>query len=193
MADKSYYIMLVNSPWAGPTVEVVSGPDIMVNDGVMIGEVNQPFEMKLIVDKQAENPSDFPPCDIHGPTRSLLFSARLIECLNKLSVDNIEYIDANVIYEPTGESVDYKVANVVGIVSGLDLEQSEVVLSRKGKVLEIEKMCLDEEKLKGHKMVRLRESIMHIVVHKSIKEAVEAASLTGFMFLSDDEFEPGMI
>jgi len=185
--------MLVDTPWAGPIAKVISGPDIMVDDGVFIDNVKNNYEILLSVDEQADNPEEFQPCDIHGSTRNLMFSSRLIDILNKQGVDNIQYFNANTIYEPTGEQYNYKIANVLGIISGLDMDKSDVILSRKGNVLEIEKMVLDEEKMQGHNIFRLQESIMHIVVHKTIKEAIEAEKLTGFMFVPDEEFEPGML
>lgn len=151
------------------------------------------YEITLSVDEKAKDVGEFLPCDIHGPSRSLMFSKQFIDLLTKLGVNNIQYLNADVTYAPTGEKVSYKVANIVGIVSGLDLDQSTVISSRQGNILEIEEMCIDENKLFGHKIFRLQESIMHVVVHKSIKEAVESAGLTGFMFLADDEYEPGML
>lgn len=193
MTDKNFYIMLADPPWAGPTCKVIKGPDIMLNDGVFIEGVHENYEIVLSVDKQAKNAHEFPPCDIHEPRGSLMFSQRFIEILNSLGADNIQYFDADVTYAPTGEKHAYKVSNIVGIVSGLDMDKSEVILSERGNVLQIEQMCLDEEKLKGNKICRLKEDIMLTVVHKSIKEAVENAGLTGFLFVADDEYEPGMI
>lgn len=193
MTDKNFYIMLADPPWGGPTCKVIKGPDIMVNDGVLLDGVHETYEIVLSVDKQAKDTNEFPPCDIHKPSRSLMFSQRFIDILNSLGVNNIQYFDADVKYAPTGEKLAYKVSNIVGIVSGLDMDQSEVILSARGNVLQIEKMCLDEEKLKDHKICRLQEDIMLAVVHKSIKEAVEGAGLTGFLFVADDEYEPGMI
>ena len=193
MTDTEFYIMLADPPWAGPTAKIITGPDIMVNDGVFIGGVQKSYDIKLVVDKQAKDPSEFPACDIHGPSRTLLFSQRFINALNSLGVDNIQYFDADVVYAPTGEKLAYKVANIIGIVSGLDMARSDVTMNNQGNVLGIEEMALDEEKLKNHKICRLQEDIMLIVVHRSIKDAVEEAGMTGFMFVADDEYEPGMI
>jgi hypothetical protein len=121
-----------------------------------------------------------------------LFSERFIKLLSDLNVDNIQYIKAKVTYEPTGLQLPYKAANIIGIVSGLDLDNSEVEFDD-DIVIDIESMCFDESKMQGHKIFRLQESIMHVVVHRSIKEAIEEDGLTGFMFVTDDEYEPGMI
>ena len=193
MNDKNFYLMLIDTPLTAPRVEVIKGPDIMVNDGVSIDDVTEEYEMTLSVDKKIKNIAECSPCDIHGPSRSLIFSKRFIDLLAKLQINNIQYLHADVTYTATNEKVAYKVANIVGIVSGLDLDKSTVISSRQGNILEIEEMVLDEDKLSGHKIFRLKESIMHIVVHKSIKEAIENAGLTGFMFLTDEEYEPGML
>jgi len=193
MTDKNFYIVLSDPPWAGPTVKILDGPDIVVDDGIFIENVKQKYEIALIVDKQAENREQFPPCDIHSPSRCLMFSHRLIEILNKEGASNIQYLDADVIYEPTGKKYNYKVANILSSVSALNIEKSEVILSRYGNVIDIEKMVLDEAKADGNKIFRLTESIMHVVVHKSIKEAIETAKLSGFLFITDDEYEPGML
>ena len=66
-------------------------------------------------------------------------------------------------------------------------------MTRKGNVLGIEQLVFDESKFEGQKICRLKERIMLLVVHKSIKEAIEEASLTGFMFVSDDEYCPSML
>jgi|GEM_PF-5480116 len=193
MSDNKFFIMLTDTPWAGPTAKVVKGPDIMVNDGVYLENAKEGYEIHLSVDEKAEDANEFPPCDIHGPGRSLMFSKRFIEILISLGVDNIQYFDADVTYLPTGAKYSYKVSNIVGVVSGLDMDQAEVFLSPRGNVIEIDRMKLDEDKLKGHKMVRLQESVSLIIVHESIKKAVEDAGLTGFLFISDDEYEPGLI
>jgi len=193
MTDKNYYLMLTDTPSTAPHVEVIKGPDITVNDGVSIDDVTEEYEIALSVDKKIKNIAECSPCDIHGPSRSLLFAKRFIDLLAKHQINNIQYLNADVTYTATNEKVAYKVANIVGIVSGLDLDKSTVISSRQGNILEIEEMVLDEDKLSGHKIFRLKESIMHIVVHKSIKEAIEKAGLTGFMFLTDEEYEPGML
>ena len=193
MNDKNFYLMLIDTPLTAPRVEVIKGPEITVNDGVSIDDVTEEYEMTLSIDKKIKNTAECSPCDIHGPSRSLIFSKRFIDLLAKLQINNIQYLHADATYTATNEKVAYKVANIVGIVSGLDLDESTVISSRQGNILEIEEMVFDEDKLSGHKIFRLKESIMHIVVHKSIKEAIENAGLTGFMFLTDEEYEPGML
>lgn len=191
--SKNFFVMLPTIGWEGPTAKVQSGPDIKASTGQFIGGVSELYKITLVVDPRAENPLDLPLPDILRPNASLLFSQRFIDLLGSLGVDNIQYFDADVVHEISGKKLPYKVANVVGIVSGLDMDNSEVILSPRGNVMNIEKMCLDEDKLQGHKIFRLQERRPHLVVHKSIKEAVEREGLVGFMFVTDDEYDPSMI
>lgn len=193
MHNKNYYIMLADAGWAGPTAFVDDETPFRMDDGVLLGDTEFEFNIKLLVDKQASDPSAFPPCDIQDLRSGYLFSQRFIELLGRLGVDNIQYFNANVTYQDNPQKLAYKAANILGVISALDMNASEVILSRKGRVLAIEKMVIDEARLQGHKIVRLFESIMHVVVHRSVKEAVEAEGLTGFMFVSDDKFEMGML
>ncbi|SHN23614.1 hypothetical protein SAMN05216179_2697 [Gracilibacillus kekensis] len=190
----NYYIMLIDTPWAGPNTEVRNGPGLKLLNGTEVTyQVIEPFEIKLAVDDAAGDPLQFKTCDIHGPNRTTLFSKRLIELLKQHGVENVQYFDTNVVYEPTGEFYDYKMVNIIGLVKGLNEQESELLISERGTVLDIEKMVFDEEKLEGYKLCRLQEDSMLVVVHRSIKEAIEKAGLTGFLFVTDDEFEPGMI
>ena len=185
--------MLADPPWSGPTAIVINGPNIRVYNGQPIQDIGGRFEILLSVDSKAPDRLDFPPLDIHGPNRTLMFSEKFIEVLAQLDVTNIQYFDAAVTYEPTGAKVSYKVANVIGLVEGLNREKSDLMLSPKGNVLEIARMCLAEERLVGQKIFRLQEDSMLVIVHKSIKEAVERAGLNGFMFMTDEQYELGMI
>ena len=119
MNDKNFYIMLADPPWAGPNSQIISGPDIRVYNGVFLSNVQEPYKITLTVDKQAANTNDFPPCDIHGPNRSLMFSKAFIDLLASLGVDNIQYSDADVTYEPTGQELP---------ISGGIVETSDISL-----------------------------------------------------------------
>lgn len=193
MNNKNYYVMLAEALWAGPNAFVDNEPSFKMNNGVLVSDTTFEFDVKLLVDKRASDPVAFPPCDIHNLRRGYLFSQRFIELLERLGVDNIQYFNANVTYQSNPQKLAYKAANILGVISALDMEASEVVLTSQGSVITIEKMVLDEERLQGHKIIRLFESVGNVIVHKTVKEAIEAEGLTGFMFVSDDKFEMGMI
>lgn len=191
--DKNYFIMIAESPWAGPTVKVLHKPEVDVMDGLLVGEVGEPFRLELITDPRALPTEPFPPRDLHEGSAFVLFSRKFIHVLEDLGVDNIEYLTAEVTNVRTEEVLDYSIANILGRMNALDEEASEFILSSRGNIMGIEKMVFDEKKIGGQKMFLLGELPLLIVVHRSVKEAVEANGLTGFVFLSEEEYEPGMI
>ncbi len=191
--DKNYYIMLAATPERGSqSVTVICEPDAFTNRGREIKAIKEKYDFLLEVDSHSKIPLQHTPLDLQQTGKTLLFSPRLINLLMDLGIENIQYFDANVLYAPTKLSIDYKVANIIGVVEGVDIELSEVVIDE-DIIIDIEQLVFDENKMEGHKIFRLEESILHIVVHRSVKEAMEKAGITGVTFLTDNEFEPGMI
>jgi hypothetical protein len=186
--------MLANPPWAGPTVELVRGPEILLNRGTLVDEqeIAPPYEMRLVVDPKADDPQQFPPLDMHGPGRHLIFSQRMIDILNAAGIENIQYFPTSVVYDPTNLTLNYQVANVVGLVRGLDEDKSELIVKRE-RIFRIKKIAFDESKFGEFKFFRLAEKSSLIVVHASIKQALEDNGMTGIMFISDEQWKPGMI
>lgn len=192
MGEQRYEVLVHDSPWAGPTIEVLDGPDVKANRGRPVGSVDRPYELELVVEPGAD-PDEFPPMDFQDAPTFRLFSSRLQDVLAQAGVDNVEYIDAEVTYGPTGESLDYAVANVVGVVSALDFDRSEVVRDPLGNVINVETLCLDEEKLAGHRLITLAETPLTLVVHTELTDAIQAAELTGCRFVPPGEYRPYMI
>ncbi|UCC71419.1 MAG: hypothetical protein JSV86_13615 [Gemmatimonadota bacterium] len=193
MSDE-YFIMLAEPRWAGPTAFRVAGSETRMNRGKRVREDLGLFEFELRVDEQASDPLAFPPLDLHDPAGGQpLFSRRLIEALREIGVSNIDYYPARVIYEPTGAELDYEVANVIGMVSGLDLDKSNVQVDDAGFVERVRRMVFDESQFEGQDLVRLREKKNLIVISRRVKERIEEKALTGIMIIRDEEWQPGMI
>lgn len=190
---QNYFIMIADGPWAGPTVKVVEVPEVDVTDGVFVGGVSKPFRVDLVTDLRASASEVFPPRDIHEASGFRLFSRKFIDLLKDLGVDNIEYLPAEVVDTQSGKKLDYSVANILGRINALDEAASDFVFSSSGKLIGVDKMVFDEKRIEGLTIFMLGEIPLLSVVHCSVKEAVEANGLTGFVFLSEDEYEAGMI
>jgi hypothetical protein len=117
-----------------------------------------------------------------GPP-SMLISARLKAALDSAGVDNVDYYPAEIVDEATGRVYrDYYAANIIGIISCLDKEKSVYVpmVGIPDAVLEFKEMHLDYSKVHGARLFRLYEKPSVIVLHESIKQALDAAGLRGF-------------
>lgn len=162
--------------------------------GRQLKKVPPPLSFELRVDPKAKDAVRFPPLDLHNTTsRQALFSERLIACLADSGVDNIDYYDARVVYEPTKTPVAYRAANIIGIASVLDRSQSEFKATESGTIYELLKIVIDETKCQGQGMFRFKELSNMIVVSDPIKEALEARQITGIRIIRDAEWAPGMI
>jgi hypothetical protein len=118
----------------------------------------------------------------------LVVSNRFLEALRSAGVDNVDYYPAQLIDEASGKTTaGHHVANVVGLVACVDREKSVYTLMgggptdviRRNGVLEFKALHLDYSKVQGAKLFRLFEKTTVIVVHESVKDAIEKAGLRG--------------
>lgn len=121
-------------------------------------------------------------------TTGLVFNSRLRRLLEGLGVDNIEYFDAKVVRERSGEATtDYKVANVIGRVACVSPE-SELRLYPDGSIQFIDRLVLDGARIRTHRMLRLAEFLQIVVVNDDVKKAAEAARITGVTFYRPEDY-----
>jgi len=187
-----YYILTSDSPWAGPVLKKTSGPNVKLTFG-HLKDIDDTFEFNLEVDSQAKEPNSFPPLDYHRTARQPIFSERFQEVLLSLSIDNIQYFPAEVIYKPTKENFKYKVANVVGSVEALDRVNSDCQISDNGVVYGFTTMVLDESKLEGIEFARMFEKLNIIIISERVANALKEAKLTGLSIMKPEEWQPGII
>src|SRR6187431_2619979 len=93
---KNFFIMIADSPWAGPTVEPVSVPSVDALEGEFINGLETPFVVNLVTEPSALPTENFPPRDIHEASKFMLFSRKFVELLEGLGVDNIQFLPADV-------------------------------------------------------------------------------------------------
>lgn len=190
----SHYVLLPQSPWAGPTASQIAGPEVDLHRGVPAKEPTAPFVYELRVDDAADDPAEFPPLDLHhAGDGHLLVTPKLVECLKTAGVENLQTFPAQVTYAATGATVDYRTANIVGLVSALDTDASQCEVDENGLVEVFYTLRLRADKLAGLDLFRLHESFHTIIVSRRVKEALESASITGLLLLTQEEWQPGML
>jgi hypothetical protein len=178
MSD-THYVLLPRTPWAGPTAFQVGGPEIDLHRGTAVDTPGEPMRYELRVDEKADNPQEFRPLDLHDP--------------GKGPVESLQFCPAQVTYAPTGEAVDYQIANIVGTVSALDQEASDCEIDEDGFVETFFTLRLDPARVADHDLFRMYESFHTIIISRRVREALEAAKITGVQLLSQDEWQPGML
>ncbi len=120
----------------------------------------------------------------------LVFSSRLRELLDSLGIDNIEYYNLEMVDPRTGEKFsDYKIANVVGLADCVDREKSDLKYFDDGDIKRIRKLVLDESRIPSKlRIFRLAGRTILTLVHRSVKEAIEKAGISGCVFYKPEEY-----
>lgn len=193
--NNQHFILLNDPDWAGPTAFRLSGSDELLTSGQRLSEPLGPMVFELRVDPRAGDPLAYQPLDLQIPgSDQPLFSARMIGVLAQAGVVNIDYYPATVTYQPTGEQVDYQIANVIGRVPALDRSKSEVDADEEdGVIYGIHKLRLDHERCCGLDIFRLDEMSSFFIVSSRLASVLTASGLTGMRIIADHEWRRGMI
>ena len=190
----NYYIVVYDPPWAGPVSHPVDGLGIDLMQGKKYDSYNESAKYNLEVDKLANNPTDFPPLDYFSCADLTVFmSNKMRQCLEENGVDNIDYYNVEITYVATGEQVDCFAANVIGMLQAVDEAASDCQYLSAGHLLTVDKRVLNKEKLEGLKFVRFYEFATLLIVAEHIKEALEAAGVTGIYFVEPEEWDDSML
>lgn len=171
-----------------------SGPDIDLHRGVHVEPPKQKIHYELRVDDKVDNPLEYPPLDLHDAGRGqLLMSPKLVTCLNDLAVDNVQYIPAEAVYVPSRAVVPYQLGNILGLVKALDVAASDCEVDEDGFVETFFSLRLNKAQIESLDLFRMYESFHTIIVSRRVRDALEAADVTGARFLADQEWQPGML
>lgn len=187
-----HYLLISDPPWAGPIQKRIKGKRFNLSRGRRV-EFEDNYEFILEVDKLADDASKFPPLDFHRHQGQPIFSLRLRQLLTQLGVDNIQYIPAKVVYEPTGKELDYQLANVLGAIKALNIDAADCTVSAKGTVIDFKKMVLREDSLQSIEFARIFEELSVIVISRKIANALIDAEISGIKVMRPSEWQPGMI
>jgi len=123
-------------------------------------------------------------------TRGLLFSRRLRELLAYVGVDNIQYFPIRIDNPVTGTfSEDYQLANIVGLVSCIDIERSDLKMNPDdgSKIDSIDSLVLKEENMHDFKLFRAAEYFPIIIARHDVRQACLDAGISGIQFLKPED------
>lgn len=121
----------------------------------------------------------------------ILMSRRLADALRDAGIDNLDVYDALIRHPDTGIlDVDYVAANLIGMVSAVNLAESNVVGSTSGMLLDVDfdGLTIDEPKAGLLLMFRLAENTSAVVVHERVKDHLLAHGFDMLSFVPPEEF-----
>lgn len=140
------------------------------------------FNMKLSV-KEA---SAFD--NIINTSSCLLANQKIIDILKKEAPDEVQFFDAEIKCKD-GIITNYKLVNITQEVEGVDHEKSHYnKMIHADAISGFMRLKLVKNCIKNYKISRLKEYSSHILVTEEIKQAFEAARVTGLRFVTPEDY-----
>jgi hypothetical protein len=143
-----------------------------------------PIQLRVVPDGLGEFPVFFPfPIPI--------ISLPMKEVLDSCGVSNIDYYEVQVLdAELLGETPVYLAFNIIGIVAAVDLASSNYEDPFEDKLISVifNSVKIDESKARSVLIFRLAESLHTIVVHKTVKIALEQAGFPSLRFVEPENW-----
>ena len=139
-------------------------------------------------------PKKFELVDYHKAPEPVV-SKRIVDALMPLDLYGVQFVPAKVRYhkDPFMELPDYWFLHVWNRISCLDKDESELDLYSDGMIFGINKLVLDEKTLSmfdlpKRSMFALSEDISVLLVHESVKDAIESVQPRGVRFFKATEW-----
>lgn len=116
---------------------------------------------------------------------SCLMSERLVAILERAGVDNLQRFAVELVDELTGEvRRDFWCVNVVGMVACADMSRSNA--AEFGESYVFYDLALDARKTHDLRMFRVAESLINVLIHESIVDALRGGGVTGLVLTPVD-------
>ena len=120
-----------------------------------------------------------------------IISETLHSVLCDAGVSNLDVYEAKLMSADGSVAISgYKAFNLIGMVEVADLSASRFSPDNASRFIDasFDTLVLDRSRLRGLRMFRLAEFSSAVLVHQSIKDAIQAAGLTHIDFLKPSEF-----
>jgi uncharacterized protein DUF1629 len=191
-----YYVMQRDTRLAGKYVYFGDEPDGYDGDQWRTGTEMKPPPPTMTLVSQDDRTTKLSDMLLNAADLQV-YSPKLVATLTAAGVDNIQYFPITIVHGKKSKShADYKVANIIGLISCVDIGHSNVSYFRGSKDIQsIEEFKILEDRivpLKGKKsrplIFRLGESEFIVLAHESIKKAFEKDGITGARFIPTEQF-----
>jgi hypothetical protein len=119
-----------------------------------------------------------------------LMSKALKEAIEAAGADNVRYLPVTLRNTETGETYEYFAFNLIGLMSAADPANSKM-MSHDGDFLgdtSIRDLVVDDARARDLLIFRMKEKFSVILVHKSIKEAIELKKIGSVKFAKPEDF-----
>jgi hypothetical protein len=122
---------------------------------------------------QSSDDSSYMPAYLNA--RGLLFRDDLIQALSDCGVDNFEAYEVAIMDPDNGQIyTNYKMLNLIGLVSAADMGASQATLHDNIPLIDVDfdRLVIDESKTRGALIFRLAESTNGVLVHQQLRDCL---------------------
>ncbi len=120
-----------------------------------------------------------------------VMSKRLHEAFLQAGIDNLDTYSVE-LHDPVSGKVykDFLAFNLIGKIAAADAAMTQFTPSVKERMVsaDIDSLAVDAHKTHGALMFRLAESVNAILVHASVRKAIEAAGIDTLTFIEPEEW-----
>jgi len=120
-----------------------------------------------------------------------VMTKHLAKTLSLAGISNIDFYDAVIYDEESGVTHTTHFAyNIVGVIAAANLEKTKFYAETSDRMIsaDIDSLSIDPTKTRNALMFRLAESVNGIVIHESVKNAIEAAGINTLTFIPPEEW-----
>lgn len=119
----------------------------------------------------------------------LLVNQKIIDILMKLVPEEVQFFDTEIRCKD-GVLANYKLVNIAQTIEGIDHEKSiyNWIGDEADGIISLKRLVLKRESMNGYKIARLQEARGHILANEEIKQAFEAARVTGLRFVTPEDY-----
>ncbi len=189
----NYWMLEVREPKGGNRAAVAKQPDLRgvsqtgfldwLSGGPLEAALPEPLEFQL-------GPYGTDITDFFPPAIPLM-SSRMLKALAEAGVDNIESYSA-VLLDKDGNVVpeEFRAINIIGRIACADLDASECEYDDPDDPIgvDFDSLVIDEDRAMGQLFFRLHEAANGIVVHDSIRQAIEKLQFRGIVFVKPEDW-----
>ena len=122
----------------------------------------------------------------------LLFRDDILKVLAEVAgVDNLITYPANLLDPTTGQKfTNYKAINILGVIACADMDKSEWQAPSGSPIIDVDfdSLVIDESKAHNFLMFRLAECVSAIIVHESVKIALENHGIKHLDFVNPEDW-----
>jgi hypothetical protein len=182
------YYVLEDPPKGGPHVGLArdgADQDLMWIQGQPIDPDRVPGPLRIVAEDHYDEYPDFMDIGL-----GVAVSQAFADALREAGVDNVDLFEAGVYESGVLVAEGYHLLNLRGTIDAIDREASEVTEFR-GRVARIKSLKIDESKTHGARMFRLAEYPHVLIIDQKVRDALEAADLSGFVISAADGWGDG--